>query len=215
MKDNNTTQELSQIEKRRLANRLSYQRNREKRLKACTDYYYKNQKKYLQYNNDYQKVNKEAIKLSNSEYYSKNKENRQQYNKRYHKENKEKIKLVNREYVKKRRKTDSYYRLVRNIRTRMYGAIKQQLSGKSTPTFNLLGCTVSEFTKHIEEQFEPGMNWGNYNKHGWHVDHIIPCNTFNLTDPEQQKQCFHYTNLRPLWAKENYSRPKDGSDIIS
>jgi hypothetical protein len=47
------------------------------------------------------------------------------------------------------------------------------------------------------------MSWGNYGLHGWHVDHIIPCASFDLTDPEQQRQCFHYTNLQPLWAEDN------------
>ena len=52
------------------------------------------------------------------------------------------------------------------------------------------------------------MNWSNWNKEGWHIDHIKPCYSFNLSNPEQQKECFHYTNLRPLWSKENLSRPR-------
>jgi hypothetical protein len=57
------------------------------------------------------------------------------------------------------------------------------------------------------------MSWDNYGIAGWHIDHIKPCCTFDLTDLEQQKQCFHYTNLRPLWAKDNLRRPKRGVDI--
>jgi hypothetical protein len=68
---------------------------------------------------------------------------------------------------------------------------------------------------HIEKQFLNGMSWDNYGKglDKWNIDHIIPCNTFDLTKPEEQKRCFHYSNLRPLWEIDNLNRPKDGSDI--
>ncbi len=57
--------------------------------------------------------------------------------------------------------------------------------------------------EHLEKQFKEGMTWENHGLYGWHIDHIIPCASFDLTDLEQQKKCFHYTNLQPLWAKEN------------
>lgn len=44
------------------------------------------------------------------------------------------------------------------------------------------------------------MTWENHKHCGWHLDHIIPCSSFDLSDPEQQNKCFHYTNLQPLWA---------------
>jgi len=50
------------------------------------------------------------------------------------------------------------------------------------------------------------MTWENHGFDGWHVDHIKPCTSFDLTDLEQQKQCFHYTNLQPLWKKENFEK---------
>lgn len=50
------------------------------------------------------------------------------------------------------------------------------------------------------------MSWANYGFHGWHVDHIRPCDSFDLTDSKQQEQCFHYTNLQPLWSIENWSK---------
>ena len=53
---------------------------------------------------------------------------------------------------------------------------------------------------------QTGMTWQNWNKNGWHIDHIKQCCTFDLSKPEEQKECFHYTNLRPLWANENLSR---------
>ena len=56
---------------------------------------------------------------------------------------------------------------------------------------------------HLEKQFQPGMSWDNHGYDGWHVDHIRPCASFDLTDEEQVRKCFHYTNLQPLWAKDN------------
>lgn len=69
---------------------------------------------------------------------------------------------------------------------------------KSTKSFNLLGCLIEECKKHLEVQFKPEMNWNN---HGmiWEIDHIKSCSSFDLTDIEQQKQYFHYTNLQPLF----------------
>jgi len=72
----------------------------------------------------------------------------------------------------------------------------------------LVACTKAELVAHFERQFQFGMSWENYGRGGWEVDHIIPCGQFDLTDPAQQRVCFHYTNLRPLWRADNLSRPK-------
>jgi len=65
----------------------------------------------------------------------------------------------------------------------------------------LLGCSLEEFIVKIESQFKPEMSWKNYGK--WHLDHIRPIATFDLSDFEQQRQCFHHSNFQPLWAEEN------------
>jgi len=95
-------------------------------------------------------------------------------------------------------------RVAINLRNRINGA----LSGinKSASTHELLGCSVDEFVSYLESKFTDGMTWENRGRSGWHIDHIRPCATFDLTDPEQQRQCFHYTNLQPLWAKHNLSK---------
>jgi hypothetical protein len=72
---------------------------------------------------------------------------------------------------------------------------------KSKRTIELLGCSIEEVWNHLESKFKSGMTKEN---HGlWHIDHIKPCASFDLTDPEQQAICFHYTNLQPLWAVDN------------
>lgn len=89
------------------------------------------------------------------------------------------------------------------FRSRTNDAIKRCGASKSSKTLELLGCSLKSLKSYIESKFLDGMNWDNYGYHGWHIDHIRPCCSFDLTDPEQQKQCFHYTNLQPLWAKDN------------
>ena len=79
-------------------------------------------------------------------------------------------------------------------------------TSKSAATLELLGCSVEELKKHLENQFIKGMTWNNYGLHGWHIDHIKPCASFDLTKEEEQRKCFHYTNLQPLWAKDNLSK---------
>ena len=59
---------------------------------------------------------------------------------------------------------------------------------------------------HLQEKWLPGMSWENYGYYGWHIDHIIPCSKFDLSKLEEQKKCFHFTNLQPLWAADNIKK---------
>lgn len=70
----------------------------------------------------------------------------------------------------------------------------------------LVGCSVTDLKKHLEKQFQPGMSWDNWGNDGWHIDHIRPCSSFDLTDPAEQVKCFHYTNMQPLWATDNLKK---------
>ena len=72
-------------------------------------------------------------------------------------------------------------------------------------TVTLLGCSKVELKQYLEGKFTFGMNWKNYG-FGWHIDHIKPCSKFDLARLEEQRRCFHYTNLQPLWARENLSK---------
>ena len=101
---------------------------------------------------------------------------------------------------------DRNYRLMLGLKGRIQQALKLQCGRKAYKTAELLGCSIPEFKEWIASQFEDGMSWDNYGLHGWHIDHIRPCASFDLTDPEQQKQCFHYTNQQPLWAKDNMAK---------
>ena len=86
-------------------------------------------------------------------------------------------------------------------------------ANKSDSTMNLVGCDIDSLRLHLEKLFEDGMNWDNHGE--WHIDHIRPCASFDLTDPEQQRVCFHYTNLQPLWAKDNLSKGDKWEEVES
>ncbi len=108
-------------------------------------------------------------------------------------------------------KHDPLFRMVRNVRTRVANTIKRQGVIKDSSTLALLGCSWDEYMTHIFNQFTLGMTWENFG--AWHIDHIVPINTFDLSCPIERAQAFHWSNTRPLWAHENLSRPKDGSDL--
>jgi hypothetical protein len=79
-----------------------------------------------------------------------------------------------------------------------------RMNNKADHTFELIGCTARELVRHIERQFVKGMTWKNRAR--WHIDHIRPCASFDLNDPAQQRTCFHFTNLRPLWREKNLAK---------
>jgi len=116
-------------------------------------------------------------------------------------------------YVIERRRRDVRFRLLGNLRTRISTALRRGGAVKTTRTEALLGCTVAEARQHIAGLFKPGMSWGNYGR--WHIDHKRPCAFFDLTHHSQQQQCFHYTNLQPLWAADNIRKGKKVDNTIS
>jgi hypothetical protein len=125
---------------------------------------------------------------------------KQLYDKKYRIKNKDKIN----KYIKNKRKNNINFRLAGNLRIRTINVLKG--INKSKRTLELLGCTVEYLRKHLESKFKEGMTWDNYGYYGWHIDHIKPCAKFDLSKAEEQKQCFHYTNLQPMWAKENIKK---------
>ena len=148
----------------------------------------------------YREENKERISEQQKEWYKKP-ENKAKV-KAYQQKNKKKIRAWDAKYRKERMQNEPVYRMIRNYRS----ATSSYYTGhrKAYSTMELLGCTREELQRHLEDQFQPGMTLENYGK--WHIDHIRPIASFDLSDPEQQKQCWHYTNLQPLWASDNCSK---------
>jgi hypothetical protein len=110
-----------------------------------------------------------------------------------------------------RYQSDEDYRNRILLRSKLYQAVHRlphktrELSrwGARSTIGPLVGCTPIDLMKHLERQFQSGMSWDNHGETGWEIDHIKPCASFNLADPDQQRACFHYTNLRPLWRSDN------------
>lgn len=131
--------------------------------------------------------NKEIILTRNRIYYNANKHKR-------------------RDYEKTKRKVDTQFVMKERLRDRITKAMRQQGIKKTAKTEWLIGCSVKYLMSYLESQFTPGMTWENRGRFGWHIDHIRPCASFDLSDPEQQRQCFNYTNLQPLWRDDNYRK---------
>jgi|SRR3989304_7237808 len=165
----------------------------------ASEYYYKNR-------------NNSKFKKKRLNYRIKIKQKRKEQDKQRYLLNREKYLLNAKQYALKHKKQRNKqrqnklkininYKLSQNLRCRIWLALKY--NWKNGKTIDLLGCTIDELKIYLENQFKPGMSWDNYGLYGWHIDHIKPCAKFDLLDPKQQKDCFNYKNLQPLWAEEN------------
>ena len=158
-------------------------------------YYLKNRRRILEQKKEYLRRKIDVIKA----WRAANKRHLSLQNSRWHR--------LNREKIRERKRLDSARRRLRpseriagNLRRRINKVILQKSSGGRLES--LLGCSPMEFRAFIESQFIVGMGWHNYGR-AWHIDHRLPCSSFDLTDEAQQKRCFHFSNMRPLWAKTN------------
>lgn len=147
--------------------------------------------------------------------YHRNKPNRAAYAKTYRSKNQSKVAKTmkswrsrNRErirnYVKTRYANDPMFRLKAKTSSSVSKVLKRAKTRKLNKTIVLLGCSLNQFKAHIESQFLNGMSWQNRGE--WHIDHKRPCASFDLSDLEQQKECFHFSNLKPEWATENLKK---------
>lgn len=177
-----------------------WQENREDLLKKKKEYRQKNKEKITKSEKYHYENNKEQILVRQKKYYETNKEKILEKNKEYKKNNKEKLN----QRLNERRNTDIQYKLAINLRSRLYQALKNNY--KVGSAVQDLGCNISEFKVYLESLFQEDMSWDNYGKDGWHIDHIKPLASFDLTNREQLLEACHFTNLQPLWAKDNLSK---------
>lgn len=126
------------------------------------------------------------------------------YRKQYVKDNIEWWRKYEREYRNKRRKEDMFFKIKSNLSSRLSDLINKR--SLSTNTLELIGCDSQTFLNHIESQFTEGMTWNNYGLKGWHVDHIKPLSSYDLTNETEVKKACHYTNLQPLWWEDNLKK---------
>ena len=159
----------------------------------------------------YRAANVDKIKVAKKAYRAANLDKIKAKAKAYYINNKDKIKAykeTNRDkinsYVKNRKKTNIQYKLSINLRCRLNKGLKR--NSKTGSAVKDLGCTIDELKTHLESKFQSGMTWDNWSREGWHIDHVKPLASFDLTDKEQLLIACHYTNLQPLWAKDNIAK---------
>lgn len=149
----------------------------------------------------------ECRKADGRERAARNRDRRTAYNRAYRRRPETKVRQS--EHKLRRRQEDVQYRIKENASSAIRMALKRQGADiKHGKTQQLLGCSSDEFKRHIESQFVDGMSWDKIG-HGpdkIHIDHILPCALFDLSDERHQRACFNYTNLRPMWSQENESK---------
>lgn len=182
--------------------RERYLKNRDKELQRCKEYIQKHKNEIKKYRNTDKYKQKKRIR--DAKYRIKNRELCNMRRRLSYQKYKSREILRNTTYAANKRKTDINFKLLSGIRIRILMALKR--NSKYSNTTDLLGCSIQDLRNHIEKQFSAGMSWDNYGYRGWHIDHIIPCCSFDLSNPDEQKKCFHYTNLQPLWAEENLKK---------
>lgn len=133
----------------------------------------------------------------------------------WRKENKAKLSSYNKEYASSHRKqinqrvrkhyaSDPTYAIAMRLRARLYEMVTKAGTSRAGRFQELIGVSRDTLLSRLENQFLPGMSWDNMGE--WHIDHIRPCASFDLTDPAQQRECFHCDNLQPLWAEDNWAK---------
>ena len=211
-------------------------KNYEEHLRREKNYRDKNKKKRNLYNKQYKKAHaieisqrkkeyrkEHAVEVSEQKkkYNSKNKAKISKWRKKYfkknkivmnakrrerHRLNKNKYKAIWNRRQKERWAKNDEFRILVGLRNRINKVVKSQKTRKCNHTKEFIGCTVSDLKKYLESLFLPGMTWKNHNRYGWHIDHIRPCASFNLINPDEQIKCFHYTNLQPMWGTDNLTK---------
>lgn len=186
---------------------------------ATFEFFHSNEGKLRSHCKKCRNKSQKLFRENNTEYYSayskqyqkKHKEYMREYGIIYRAKNKDKIREKSRdrkrEYAKNRLKTDPAFKLRMYMSNRLYCAISGR--SKSSSTFEYIGCTPDQLRQYLESKFLEGMTWENYgnplgdHSYGWHVDHIKPISSFDLSIEENIYVAWHYSNLQPLWGIDN------------
>ena len=142
--------------------------------------------------------NPEEYKKQTKKYYESTKEEQSRKKKIWIENNREKYNS----YWTKRKSSDPEFKLLSEMRSRLWLYLKKENFSKKNKTFDIVGCSPLQLREYIEKQFVDGMTWDN--RSDWHIDHIIPLSSVNTE--EELYKLFHYTNLQPLWAEDNLKK---------
>lgn len=153
---------------------------------------------------------REAINANQRAWYQANKEAQKARGREHYKANKQSYLDGNKRRVKQRIQTDPVFALSTRIRSLIYVRIYSGGYTKKSKSQEILGCTWEDFKRHIERQFLKGMSWDRLGE--IHLDHIIPIATAKTE--EDVIALNHFTNIRPLWAKDNLSKGAQITHLI-
>ena len=169
-----------------------------KKREYMRGYYARKKEQIAAYQKTYYQENAEKIKAREQERKKQNKEQVDAYNKKYRAEHRKE----HNEYIKRRRE-DPTYKMVCSVRNLLNNAFNKRMKvGKNQRAEEILGCSIEFFIEHLQSQFKEGMTLENHGE--WHIDHIIPLSSAKTE--EEVLRLNHYTNLQPLWAKENITK---------
>lgn len=195
----------------------NYRLNNKEKIKKSNSEYYKNNKEKIQSKSKmFYLENRETIITRNKQYYQNNIVSVKNTKKKYRDKNKSYLNLKSIEYSNKNRKSisekdrnrrhsDDLFRTIRYVRNRINQYFKSKNYKKDSKSFELVGCSPDFLKSYIEGLFTEGMSWDLMGKQ-IHIDHIIPLSS-GKTIEEVKKLC-HYSNLQPLWAKDNLTKGK-------
>ena len=190
--------------KRAEYDRQRYLRRRESNLLVAQQYRDAHRGEIREYFREYRRNHKDLVAERNSLYRETHREELREKQKRYEQLTKEERRTKRRA----RWLSDPEYRLSVAMRNRLNRAIRR--GARSGSAVRDLGCSIAELRAYLESKFQPGMTWENWSPTGWHIDHVRPLASFDLTDRAQFLQACHYTNLQPLWAAENLKKGATG-----
>ena len=137
---------------------------------------------------------------------------RADHDKEYRKNNRDKVNTWKRNERHRKLESPDEKFIQRQVKENLARRLRLLLEGqKSQNTMDIIGCSVEELKKHLESTWSEGMSWDNYGVHGWHIDHRLPCASFDHSDELQINQCWNWTNLQAMWAEDNL---KKGARIV-
>lgn len=187
-----------------------YRKNNSEKIKTASK---KCREKYKDKNKQYRDEWYAKNPDYNKNYYAKNVESVSETKKKWSHNNKSKLKEyynANKEKINERKRkryhSDPEYKIQKIFRRRFHHFLASNITGRME---YYLGCTLKELKLHIESLWLDGMTWENHSHDGWHIDHIVPVSSFDYNEgklEESLKKCWHYSNLQPLWAKDNLAK---------
>jgi len=192
-------------QEKKLYNKNYRQQNREQLLKQKNNYYQLNKKLISKNRKEKYQINKEKLNKHRRKMYLKNRLIILSYQKNWQKIHRMEKRKYQQNYMRNRRRIDINFRITNYLRHRIWCALKG--NPKLSITMKLVGCSIDKLKEHLQKHFKSDMSFSNYGK--WHIDHIKPCASFDLRKKSEQRKCFNYKNLQPLWAKENLSKGRN------